>query len=125
MNEEAKKKLEQDTDGLATYEYLANHIDNIDDDLDLIIDNMQRADVNGQFTVSAIRYLFAINPLRYAAAINRLIPSAIDKDRERRYIGDLLQSLWGKDYADRADELCRTDDNFRRIYKRIYNTNPL
>lgn len=125
MNEESKKKLEQDSDGLITYEYLANHIDEIDEDLDMIINNMQRVDLNGQFTVSAIRYLFAINPLRYAAAINRLIPSAIDKDRERRYIGDLLQSLWGKDYADRAEELCRTDDNFRRIYKRIFYTSSL
>ena len=52
--------------------------------------------------------------------MGRLIECAIDKDRERRYIGTLLEGIWGPDYQSRAAELRETDDNFRRIYKRIY-----
>ena len=44
----------------------------------------------------------------------------IDKDRERKYIGSLLEALWGADYHDNADKLRETDDNFRRIYKRMF-----
>ncbi len=28
--------------------------------------------------------------------------------------------MYGPDYADRADELSAADNNFRRIYKRLY-----
>lgn len=103
MDEELKKKLSKDTDGLLTYEYIANHIGECDDIIGQLVDNMISVDPNGQFTVSAARYL-----------------AAIDKDRERRYIGDLLQSIWGEDYAARAAELSATDNNFRRIYKRLF-----
>lgn len=114
------KELERDADGLLTYEYIANNIDIIDADIDLLVDNLIRVDGNGQFTVSAARYLHAIDSEKFAPAIERLAAAAIDKDRERAYIGQLLQSLYGDDYMSRADELRRTDNNFRRIYKRLY-----
>lgn len=122
MNEDKLKELRQDTDGLLTYEYIANNIDGCFDDMDVLVDNMIRVDGNGQFLVSAARYLNAINPDKFRPAIDRLVAAAIDKDRERRYIGDLLQSLYGSDYAERAEELSRVDNNFRRIYKRLYPT---
>ncbi|MCM1336488.1 MAG: hypothetical protein NC187_05625 [Candidatus Amulumruptor caecigallinarius] len=122
MNEEDTKRLTKDTDGLLTYEYIANHIGEDDLDIEFLTDNMIKADQNGQFTVSAARYLAAIDATAFAPQISRLVAAAIDKDRERRYIGDLLPSLWGEDYLSHADELSHADDNFRRIYKRIHAT---
>ncbi len=120
MDEDILKQLSKDPDGLLTYEYIANHIGECDDSMDALVQNMINVDASGQFTVSAARYLNAINPEAYAQQISRLIAAAIEKDRERRYIGELLQSIWGDDYATRVDELNATDDNFRRIYKRLY-----
>lgn len=121
MIEEAlKKKLEADTDGLNTYEYIANHIDTCAEDMDFLIDNMDRADRTGQFVISAARYLFAIDPKEFEEPINRLVAMGIDKDRERRYIGALLEQFYGADYASRAAELSSSDNNFRRIYKRLW-----
>lgn len=120
MNEEDKKILSKDPDGLLTYEYIANHINEIDDDMDYLVDNMIEVDSTGQFLVSAARYLFLIDGDKYRPAITRLIAAAIEKDRERRYIGDLLPAIWGADYAERAEELKTTDNNFRRIYKRMF-----
>lgn len=120
MDQELKKRLTQDPDGLLTYEYIANHIGECDDIMDELVDNMTMVDQTGQFVASAARYLYAIDPERYAAPIERLIAVAIEKDRERRYLGDLLQAIWGPDYEERADELKAADDNFRRIYKRLY-----
>lgn len=93
MNEELKKLLSADTDGLMTYEYIANHINDIDPVIDELIDRMIAVDMNGQFLVSAARYLSAIDADKYAPGISRLIASAIDKDREHKYIVDLLLSL--------------------------------
>lgn len=120
MNEDLKKAVGKDPDGLLTYEYIANHIGEIDTVLDELIDNMIGADHNGQFLVSAAHYLHAIDAVKYRGAIDRLIAAAIDRDREHRYIGDLLPALWGEDYAARVDELNASDNNFRRIYKRLF-----
>lgn len=122
MNEDDKKILSKDSDGLLTYEYIANHINEIDDDMDFLVENMIQVDTTGQFLVSAARYLFLIDGEKYREPITRLIAAAIEKDRERRYIGDLLPAIWGEDYADRAEELKLTDNNFRRIYKRMFPT---
>lgn len=122
MNEESIKELAKDPDGLLTYEYIANNIDSCLPDIDFLVDNMIKVDATGQFLVSAARYLNAIGRDKFANAIDRLVAAAIDKDRERRYIGDLLESLYGADYRDRATELSRTDNNFRRIYKRMFPT---
>lgn len=119
MDQELKKELTQDPDGLLTYEYIANHIGACDDIMDELVDNMILVDSTGQFVVSAARYLYAIDHENYAHVINRLISSAIEKDRERKYLPDLIQSIWGPDYEDKAAELAAADDNFRRIYKRL------
>ena len=63
--------------------------------------------------------------MNYSQSVGRLIAAAIEKDRERAYIGQLLPDIWGADYADRVDELNAADDNFRRVYKRIYPKNSL
>ena len=123
MTEDDKKRLRQDKDGLLTYEYLANHIgESVPEEIDALIDNMSRVDLSGQFLASAARYLNAIDPEGYAPAIRNLVSLAIDKDREHKYLPDLLQGLYGEDYETRANELIAADDNFRRIYKRLFPT---
>ena len=46
--------------------------------------------------------------------------AAIDRDREHRYLSQLLPSLWGENFMENADQLRLSDNNFRRIFKRIY-----
>lgn len=120
MEEEARKKLSADPDGLLTYEYIANHIDTVEPELPWLVENMERVDLTGQFVISAARYLFAIDPAAFAPHIDRLIKSGIEKDREHRYLGDMLRQMYGPDYAERSEELSASDDNFRRIYKRLF-----
>ncbi len=125
MDKDLKKQLTADPDGLLTYEYIANHIGACDDIMDELVDNMILVDNSGQFTVSSARYLSAIDKEKYAGAIARLTAGAIEKDREHRYIGDLLPALWGSDYQSRAEELSATDNNFRRIYKRLFPSSTI
>lgn len=120
MDNETLKKLSKDPSGLITYEYMANHIGNLDEDKDALVDNIIRVDKNGQFVVSSARYLHAIDPEKYYDSIDKLIKAAIEKDREHNYIGDLLSGIWGQDYKENAEELSKKDDNFRRIYKRLF-----
>ena len=121
MTEDVIKILRQDTDGLISYEYLANNIDSISaEDLKLLIENMTGVDMNGQFLASASRYLQAIDPVRFEEPIRSLTAATIDKDREHRYLPDLMISLYGEDYRQKAPQLVLTDNNFRRIYKRLY-----
>lgn len=56
MDKDRLKELSADADGLLTYEYLANHIDSCDEDMDFLVDNMIKVDQSGQFLVSAARY---------------------------------------------------------------------
>lgn len=120
MDEDLKKQLSKDPDGLLTYEYIANNIGAIDDIMLELADNIINVDLSGQFVVSAARYLNAIDGEKYADSIDCLIKAAIEKDKERKYLGDLAVSIWGADYKEHAKELSETDDNFRRIYKRLY-----
>lgn len=120
MTNDDLKRLANDSDGLLTYEYLANNIDNCDADLAEIVNNLIRVDLNGQFTASAARYLHAIDPDKYADAISQLVDATIGKDREHRYLPDLLPSLYGPDYKENAATLSLSDNNFRRIYKRLF-----
>ncbi|MDE7024305.1 MAG: hypothetical protein K2O88_00295 [Paramuribaculum sp.] len=120
MDEQLKKALAKDPDGLLTYEYMANHIADCADIMPELVSNMIAVDTNGQFSVSAARYLYAIDAKAYATEIDRLVAYAIEKDREHRYIADLLPALWGADYQEHAEELSAASDNFRRIYKRIH-----
>lgn len=122
MDAELKKRLENDENGLLTYEYIANSINNADfgQEVDGLVDNIIKVDKTGQFVVSTARYLNAIDKEAFAAQIDRLIKAAIVADRERAYLGVLAASIWGDDYKERASSLIASDDNFRRIYKRLY-----
>ncbi len=121
MDDALTKRLQNDETGLLTYEYIANNINNgIEDDLDLLVDNIIRVDKKGQFVVSTARYLNAIDKKAYELQIDKLIKAAITVDRERAYLPVLAASIWGDDYKQRATQLTATDDNFRRVYKRLY-----
>ena len=120
INQELQKKLAADPNGLVTYEYMANHIDRIDTEMDFLVKNIIDVDRTGQFVVSTARYLHAIDAVKYAVSIDQLVKAAIIKDRDRVYLADLAASIWGKDYKERAAQLVGEDDNFRRIYKRLY-----
>lgn len=122
MNDQLKKRLEKDETGLLTYEYIANNINNegLSEEIDALVDNIINVDKSGQFDVSTARYLNAIDKVKYNEQIDRLIKAAIVADRERAYLPDLAASIWGNDYQDRASTLIVADDNFRRIYKRLY-----
>lgn len=122
MDAELKKRLENDANGLLTYEYIANNINNegFSQDVDKLVDKIINVDKTGQFVVSTARYLNAIDKESFASQIDRLIKAAITIDRERAYLGVLAASIWGDDYKERATTLVASDDNFRRIYKRLY-----
>ena len=120
MTEDEKKALQADADGLKSYEFIANHIEDGVEDIDKAIDNMVRVDTTGQFLASAARYLNAINPEKFADQIDRLVAATIERDREHRYLADVLQGIYGEDYEARAEELIANDNNFRRIYKRLF-----
>lgn len=120
MDQALKKKLQGDPNGLLTYEYIANHIGQVDDIMSELVENIIDVDRSGQFVVSTARYLHAIDREKYAQDIDLLIKAAIAKDRERAYLPDLAATIWGNDYQGRAQELSAADDNFRRIYKRLY-----
>lgn len=122
MTNEDIKRLTSDPDGLLTYEYIANHIDDCDDDISWLTDNIIRVDLNGQFSASAARYLHAVDEEKYIGQISALVAAAIGKDREHRYLPDLMVSIYGPDYEARSHEFLSTDDNFRRLYKRLYPT---
>lgn len=114
------KTLDKDIDGMATYDYLANHVVDCLKDMDFLTENLLRADSTGQYLASSARFLSSVDPDTFRPWIGRLIEGAIEKDRERRYIGSLLEAVWGNDYLEHVEELKKSDDNFRRIYKRIY-----
>ncbi len=119
MNE-LTKILEEDADGMGTYEYIVNNIDSCSDEMSLLVENLKRVDTSGQFLASTARFLMAVDPERFAEWLTPLIDATISKDREHRYILSLLEGIWGKNYHDRAEELSEADDNFRRIYKRVF-----
>ena len=120
MDKNIKKILDDDTNGLLTYEYIANNMGAIDEDMPALVDNMIMKDRTGQFVVSTARYLNAIDREKFADSIDLLVKAAIAKDRDHVYLSNLAASLWGDDFKEHAAELSATDDNFRRIYKRLY-----
>lgn len=125
MTDEDKKRLAADTDGLAAYEYIANHIEEGLEDIDAVIEYMQQSDSTGQIMASTAKYLHAIDHKKFEKQINALVEATIDKDREHRYLADILNGIYGPDYEERVPELTQTDNNFRRIYKRIYPNTPI
>ncbi|MDE6310456.1 MAG: hypothetical protein K2L96_01390 [Muribaculaceae bacterium] len=121
MTEDDKKRLRKDPDGLLSYEYLANNIGECSQtDLQELVDIMRTVDLTGQFLASAARYLHAIDPEGFDETVRTLVAATIDKDREHKYLPALLMSLYGEDCLERSVQLCASDDNFRRIYKRLY-----
>lgn len=126
LTQQQRTDLAADPDGLITYEFIANNIEALQpDDIDFLASNMISVDRSGQFLASAARYLNAINSESYKAVVRNLVAATIDRDREHRYIADLLPSIWGADYADRAEELRATDNNFRRICKRLFPSSTI
>ena len=124
LMDESLKHLAEDPDGMATYEWIVNNPEGCMANMDSLIDNLKRCDVSGQFLASTARFLSAVDSEAYSEWIPQLVEGVIEKDRERRYIGSLLVALWGPDYHERAEELREHDDNFRRIYKRLFSTKP-
>ncbi|MDE7380621.1 MAG: hypothetical protein K2N03_00650 [Muribaculaceae bacterium] len=114
------KHLESDTDGMMAYDYIVNNVENCLEDMPELLEHLKRVDHSGQFLASSARFLAAVDRNIFGEAIESLIEEAIEKDRERRYISSLLEAIWGKDYQERAEQLKAVDNNFRRIYKRIY-----
>lgn len=121
MTEDEIKRLRRDPDGLLSYEYLANHIgDASDSDIEFLAENIISVDMCGQMAASAAQYLDSIDHETFKPLVRKLVAAVIDKDREHKYLPGLLAALYGDDCAERADELSAGDDNFRRIYKRLY-----
>ncbi len=124
MSEELKT-LVNDADGMSTYEYIVNNVETCLDDMEPLVEHLKQVDTTGQFLSSTARFLAAVDRERFNEWIAPLVEGAIEKDREHRYIGSLLDSIWGADYQERADELRATDDVFRRLYKRVYPTGAM
>lgn len=116
--ETTTEQLEQE--GMTVYQYIVDNCDTCTGQLSDLIEKMRSVDMSGQFLASTARYLAAIDREKYEPWLGSLIEGAIDRDRERKYIGSLLQAIWGEDYSDRVAELNMTDNNFRRIYKRMH-----
>lgn len=113
-----KENLEQA--GMEVYQYIVDHCDTCCEEMDALILKLRQVDTSGQFMASTARYLAAVDRAKFEPWLGSLIEGAIDKDRERRYIGSLLQAIWGDDFELRVTELNATDNNFRRIYKRMH-----
>ena len=74
------------------------------------------------YDINKYHFKNAIDNKKYWTQIDKLIKAAITLDRERAYLPALAASIWGDDYKQRATQLAHEDDNFRRIYKRLYPT---
>ncbi|MBJ2196377.1 hypothetical protein EEL52_05785 [Muribaculaceae bacterium Isolate-113 (HZI)] len=112
-------------EGMQIYEYIVDNAESESLQMGDMVMKLRNADTTGQFLCSTARYLAAVDRERFDRWIAPLVEGAIEKDRDRRYIGSLLEALWGADYMERAEELKASDDNFRRIYKRIYSEGAL
>lgn len=106
--------------GMELYEYIVDNVDALPESPDEIVAKLRAVDNSGQFFASTARFLAAVDRERYEKWLTPLIEGAIERDRERRYIGSLLEAIWGADYEDRLEHLRQTDNNFRRIYRRIH-----
>lgn len=105
---------------MGVYERIVNAESTTPEQLPELAAELIACDDSGQYLCSSARYLGALNAEGYAPLINRLVASAIERDREHKYISQLLPALWGDDFMEKATSLRLSDDNFRRIFKRIY-----
>lgn len=120
MDTNTTKPEDLEIAGMELYQYIVDHCETCGDEMHELILRLRGVDTTGQFLASTARYLAAIDRQAFEPWLAPLIEGAIEKDRERRYIGSLLEAIWGADFEERADELKQTDNNFRRIYKRIH-----
>lgn len=107
---------------LDAYEILVNQPSMPSEQLAGIIDTLILLDRDGKYCVSAVKYLIVNNIPQTDPLCIKLCDAAIDKDRERNYLPMLMESLFGSDYQNMAEEMLKQNDIFRRIYKRIYPT---
>ena len=120
------KNLQNDSDGLKTYEFIANNLESLStEDMNLLIDHISKVDLSGQYLASGARDLNALDPEKYGELVRRMVALTIDRDRERNFIPDLLTAIYGADYAEHFEELSANDNNFRRMYKRVYPNSPI
>lgn len=117
---EVKELRSRDKDGLLIYEYIANHVGECDADLPALVDALSQIDRTGQFTASAARFLHAINTEAYDPEVRVLVAATIDRDREHRYLADLMENIYGPVGNIDVTARCAEDNNFRRLYKRLY-----
>lgn len=106
--------------GMEIYEYIVDNVETLPETPDDTVTKLKAADNSGQFLASTARFLAAVDREHYEKWLTPLIEAAIERDRERRYIGSLLEAIWGEGYEEHADELKQSDNNFRRIYRRIH-----
>lgn len=107
-------------DNLGVYEFLVNSLDELSkDDVAQIVDRLAANDLKGQYLTSVARYLTATDRSRFQTEIDRLVSLVIERDREHRYLRDLMVAVYGEDYACHVEKYV-ADDNFRRIYKRLH-----
>lgn len=117
-SEEYLEKLEHE--GMDVYQYIVDNCESCSEEMPALIEKLHSVDTSGQFFASTARYLAAVDREHFEPWLAPLVEGAIEKDRERKYIGSLLISIWGEDYEQNIDALNLSDDNFRRIYKRLH-----
>lgn len=117
---EIKELKDRDKDGLLIYECIANNAGQDDACLPELCKALAEVDHSGQFTASAARFLHAVDSTRYADLVRPLVSATIDLDRERKYIGDLFQCLYGPVEGLDVAAMSAADNNFRRMYKRLF-----
>ena len=106
--------------GMAVYERIVDQAESRGAGLNELIEELKQVDTTGQFLASTARYLSAVDKEYFEPWLTSLIEAAIERDRERRYIGSLLEAIWGADYDQRVEDLRASDNNFRRIYRRMH-----
>lgn len=106
--------------GMAVYERIVDQAESRGAGLNELIEELKQVDTTGQFLASTARYLSAVDKEYFEPWLTSLIEAAIERDRERRYIGSLLEAIWGADYEQRVEDLRASDNNFRRIYRRMH-----
>lgn len=106
--------------GMSVYERIVDQAESRGAGLNELIEELKQVDTTGQFLASTARYLSAVDREYFEPWLTPLIEAAIERDRERRYIGSLLEAIWGADYEQRVEELRASDNNFRRIYRRMH-----
>ena len=117
---EIKELKDRDKDGLLIYECIANNAGQDDACLPELCKALAEVDLSGQFTASAARFLHAVDSTRYADLVRPLVSATIDRDRERKYLGDLFQCLYGPVEGLDVAAMSAADNNFRRMYKRLF-----